>query len=127
MQKVYALFGDDAAGSPFRLDSAQALEVLRERFPDVRHYRQFLKTGEQLDHLVLAPFCASAELWLEEQDESFTTSEAIALGLGIVPERIDRSLQTRIGPLLHELGCTKHRARKGQRRGWVWKPPVIST
>ena len=70
MLKLYALFGDDVAGSPFRLGGRQALAVLKERFPDLHHYRQFQRTAQQLDNLTLAPFCASAEFWFEDQDAS---------------------------------------------------------
>lgn len=57
--------------------------------------------------------------------EPFTTSEALAKGLGIGAERVDRSLQTRIGPLLHELGCRKLRARGVDGRAWRWQPPGV--
>jgi uncharacterized protein (TIGR02118 family) len=84
--KLYALFGDDGAESPFRLNQAQALEVLQKRFPELRRYRQFLRTGEQLDNLVLAPFCASAEFWLEEHDDPTPLMAALETAAGDVHE-----------------------------------------
>ena len=85
MLKLYALFGDDVAGSPFRLDQAHALEILQQRYPELRHYRQFLRTKEQLDNLVLAPFCASAELWLDEQDDPTPLIAALEAAAEDVP------------------------------------------
>ena len=64
------------------------------------------------------------EAWLATVRVPFTTSEALTKGLGIAPERVDRSLQTRIGPLLHEVGCRKFRSRGAGGRAWRWRPPV---
>ncbi|MEZ4241384.1 MAG: VapE family protein [Myxococcota bacterium] len=64
------------------------------------------------------------EAWLATTREPFTTSEALTKGLGIAPERVDRSLQTRIGPLLHEIGCRKFRSRGADGRAWGWRPPT---
>jgi putative DNA primase/helicase len=65
------------------------------------------------------------EAWLATVREPFTTSDALAKGLGIGADRVDRSLQTRIGPLLHELGCRKFRARGADGRAWRWMPPGV--
>lgn len=64
------------------------------------------------------------EAWLSTVSDPFTTSDALAKGLGISADRVDRSLQTRIGPLLHELGCVKFRSRQQGPRAWMWQPPV---
>jgi uncharacterized protein (TIGR02118 family) len=86
VQKVYALFGDDAAGSPFRIGQPRALSVLQERFPELRHYRQFLRTAAQLDNLVLAPFCASAEFWLDQHNDPAPLLAALRTAAEGIPE-----------------------------------------
>ncbi len=94
-------------GEPWHL--APEVEALRESA--VARYQLTDPHREQL------------EAWLVGVTEAFTTAEAITRGLGIPVDRVDRSLQTRIGPLLHELGCIKHRVRQDRRREWRWMPP----
>jgi putative DNA primase/helicase len=82
------------------------------------------RVEEAGDYQVTDPHRERLEAWLSDVGGPFTTSEALAQGLGIAPERVDRSLQTRIGPMLHELGCTKQRVRQDGGRAWVWEPPA---
>ena len=63
--------------------------------------------------------------WLHRTKGPFSTAEALSEGLGVGVEAIDRSLQTRIGLLLHELGCSKFRLRRSLGGAWRWEPPPI--
>ena len=36
---------------------------------------------------------------------------------------VDWALETRVGPLLQDLGCEKVRVRTGGERTWQWRPP----
>ncbi len=65
------------------------------------------------------------EAWLQTVRGAFSTYKALAEGVGVAPERVDRALQTRIGPLLHELGCSKFRVRRREQRAWMWEPPNV--
>jgi putative DNA primase/helicase len=67
------------------------------------------------------------EAWLDELGSPFTTADAIIGALRVPMDRVDRSLETKIGPLLHELGCTKERVRQGGKRLWLWTPPALSS
>lgn len=65
MIKIYAFFDEKQSGTdPFKLDSSAARAAITERFPGLRHYRQFLRAPEQLAGLPVAPYLGSAELWL---------------------------------------------------------------
>ena len=98
-----------------RLDRGEAWHL----DPSLDRQRATVATRYQMTD----PHRERLEAWVANRDRAFTTTEAIAEGLGVAPERIDRSLQTRIGPLLHELGCAKFRARRAAGRGWLWAPP----
>ena len=87
--------------------------------PELEASRQHAVARYQLTD----PHREQLEAWITRRSESFTTTEAITAGLGIPADRVDRALQTRIGPLLHELGCVKFRTRQGGRREWRWSPP----
>ncbi|MCZ6710028.1 MAG: EthD domain-containing protein [Gammaproteobacteria bacterium] len=70
MKKIYALFGDDQQLSPFNLGSEAASQTMAQLFPALRAYRQFERGPKQLANLVLAPYLASAELWLDTADDA---------------------------------------------------------
>ncbi len=85
-----------------------------------------LRAEAAADYQRTDPHRERLEAWLAAMGSAFTTGDAITDGLGIAADRIDRSLQTRIGPLLHALGCLKVRARGDGRREWLWEPPARS-
>jgi putative DNA primase/helicase len=85
-----------------------------------------LRAEAAADYQRTDPHRERLEAWLATMGSAFTTGDAITDGLGIAADRIDRSLQTRIGPLLHALGCLKVRARGDGRREWLWEPPARS-
>jgi putative DNA primase/helicase len=59
--------------------------------------------------------------WVSAAAKPFTTADALVGGLGL--DRVDRALETRVGPLLQDLGCEKVRVRSGGERTWQWRPP----
>lgn len=88
-----------------------------------------LRRAEQGRFQTTDPYIERLEVWLQDEalGESFTTGDALAFGLGVPVDRIDRSLQTRIGSLLKSLGCRKFRSRSGGIREWRWRPPQRSS
>jgi putative DNA primase/helicase len=84
-----------------------------------------VRQSESVRYQMTDPHRERLEAWLETVTGPFTTADAVAKGLGIGADRLDRSLQTRIGPLLHELGCAKFRARQQGQRSWMWQPPGL--
>ncbi len=103
MRKLYALFGDDLAGSPFRLSGHAASSIVRARFPELRRYRQFVRTGGQLDNLVLAPFCASVELWLDDEDDPAPLMAVLAAAADSMPEAFSANPSVVIGSEEHNV------------------------
>jgi len=86
MIKIYALFGDKGKTSPFKLDREAAGAAIRQKFTNVRSYRQFQRTPEQLDDLELAPYSASAELWLDDNEDPAELVRALESAATSVPE-----------------------------------------
>ena len=61
--------------------------------------------------------------WVASVGRSFTTEEAVACGLGIPVEKVDKRLVSEIGGMLHRLGCVKFRPRQGRgKRPYLWEP-----
>ena len=61
--------------------------------------------------------------WVAAVGRSFTTEEAVACGLGIPVEKVDKRLVSEIGGMLHRLGCVKFRPRQGRgKRPYLWEP-----
>ena len=61
--------------------------------------------------------------WVATVGRSFTTEEAVACGLGIPVEKVDKRLVSEIGGMLHRLGCIKFRPRQGKgKRPYLWEP-----
>ena len=107
-------------------DQLWAEAVARYRRGEAWHLdpaQERVRQAEASRYQMTDPHRERLEAWLEQVGSAFSTSEALAEGLGIGPERVDRSLQTRIGPLLHELGCSKFRVRRKGQRAWMWEPP----
>ena len=96
------------AGQPWHLDAA--LEAER-----VAVAEQFTRTDPHRERL---------EAWLPTVARPFTTAEAVTDGLGMA--RASRSLETRLGRLLRQLGCEKARVRDTLGRRWVWAPPEVA-
>lgn len=90
------------------------------------HLPQRLEREQRSASEIYAPSDPLAErlgVWVAGIGRAFTTEEAIGFGLGIPVERIDKSLTTSIGSMLHRLGCTKFRARRGTAgRPYLWEP-----
>ena len=96
------------AGQPWHLDAAQEAER-------VAVAEQFTRTDPHRERL---------EAWLPTVTRPFTTAEAVMDGLGMA--RASRSLETRLGSLLRQLGCEKSRVRDALGRRWVWVPPAVA-
>jgi hypothetical protein len=80
------------------------------------HFPHRLEKAQRTASEIYTPGDPLAErlgVWVAGIGRAFTTEEAIGYGLGIPVERIDKSLTTSIGSMLHRLGCTKFRARRG--------------
>ena len=104
-------------------DALWAEAVARYRRGETWHLDTTMEAAQRAEaprFQLTDPHRERLETWLDGVKEPFTTVEAISEGLGVPPDRIDRSLATRIGPLLHELGCVKFRARRAGQRGWRW-------
>ena len=116
----------DLAGLARDRDQLWAEAHVRYRRGEAWHLDAALERTRQAEasrYQMTDPHRERLEAWLQTVRGAFSTSEALAEGLGVAPERIDRGLQTRIGPLLHELGCAKFRVRRKGQRSWMWEPP----
>lgn len=61
--------------------------------------------------------------WVATVGRAFTTEEAVACGLGIPVEKVDKRLVSEIGGMLHRLGCAKFRSRQSKgKRPYLWEP-----
>lgn len=69
------------------------------------------------------PLAERLAVWVAGIGRAFTTEEAVALGLGLAPEKMDRALSMRLGSMLARLGCSKFRARRAEAgRKYLWEP-----
>lgn len=72
------------------------------------------------------PLADRLATWVATVGHAFTAEEAVAYGLGLSVEKVDRALSTKLGAMLHRLGCTKFRQRgagkPGVPRGYLWEP-----
>ena len=88
---------------PFRLEKAQRLAA---------------EVYEQSD-----PLAERFGIWVAGVGHSFSVEEAVACGLGIAVEKVDRGLAMKLGGMLHRLGCTKFRPRRAEAgRKYLWEP-----
>ncbi len=88
---------------PFRLERAQRLAA---------------EVYEQSD-----PLAERLGIWVAGVGRSFSVEEAVACGLGIAVEKVDRGLAMKLGGMLHRLGCTKFRPRRAEAgRKYLWEP-----
>jgi putative DNA primase/helicase len=109
-------------------DQLWAEALVRYRRGDPWHLDPALDRARQAEssrYQMTDPHRERLEAWLEGIAAPFSTTDALEKGLGVAAARVDRSLQTRIGPLLHELGCAKFRSRQRGQRAWMWQPPGV--
>jgi hypothetical protein len=93
--KIYALFGDtdlvdtdlvgtDLVGnhlaSPFKLDSNAARQQVQRLLPSVCNYRQFFRSADQFEGSSPAPYVASAEFWMAEDEQDPLAETLLAIG-----------------------------------------------
>jgi putative DNA primase/helicase len=71
-------------------------------------------------------FLETLESWVSKRTAPFTTNDALVMGLGVPLDRVNRALETRLGKLLRELGCTKQRQRDGVARKHLWYPRPLN-
>ena len=90
MIKIYALFADQPGERPFNLGAGNAHAAMTSRFPQLRHYRQFERASEQLAGLPVAPYVASAELWLDHGSDPAPILSALDSAQASLPDVFTR-------------------------------------
>lgn len=80
---------------------------------ELRGASQAHETQEAWSDLILA--------WADGQDGPFTVGQVLSEALLIPAERMNKSVQTRVGRILAGAGFRKHRPGGAGRRPWVWE------